>query len=230
MANRTKVLDLECIEDLSGIKGATPIIVLHGYGADCNDLYPIKRMIENHDQFDWYFFNGPIEVPIFPMMNGRAWFDFRFQEYQQALMSGQATKFFSEIIPEGLEDAVTGIKASMKELKSQRGYDQFILGGFSQGSMVSAFLTAKNPELVKKLYLLSSTLLSKDTFLESLSKIKQIPIYQTHGKQDPVLPYAGAVELKEILSQVDDYEFYDFNGGHELPLDVLTKLSEFLNR
>lgn len=228
--NRTKIGELECIEDLSNKKGATPIVVLHGYGASYDDLYPIKSYIQNHSDFDWYFFNGPIEVPIMPMMMGRAWFDFRFQEYQQALMSGQATKFFSEIIPDGIEEAVAMIEVALNELKTKNEYESFIVGGFSQGSMVSSFLTLKRPHLVKKLYLLSSTLLAKDNFYSGLSEMKSIPIYQSHGTADPVLPYQGAEELREVIQTVSQYEFHPFSGGHEIPPMVIQTLSEFINR
>ena len=54
-------------------------------------------------------------------------------------------------------------------------------------------------------------------------------IFQTHGLQDGVLPLQGAESLKAALQESGaEYQFVPFNGGHEIPMQVLSAAKAFL--
>lgn len=219
---RTTLKTLEVIQKKSSDAKGT-VVVLHGYGASYDDLFPIINFFKFADNYNWLFLNGPLKISMFPFGEGRAWFDFRFSEYQEALQTGTATKYFSEIVPEGIDEAVNQVEESISEFTKEK----VILGGFSQGSMVSLLLGLKRPEIIEKLYLLSSTMLAKERFL-NISEKFDFPILQTHGTADPVLPFQGALDLKDNLSMLKNYEFLEFSGGHELPMNVINKWGDFI--
>ena len=55
-----------------------------------------------------------------------------------------------------------------------------------------------------------------------------LPIMQSHGRNDPLLPFAAAVELRDLLRAAGcKVDWVEFNGQHELPpaaLDALGRL------
>ena len=108
------------------------------------------------------------------------------------------------------------------------------LSGFSQGSMMTCDLAFNYEVPAKALVLLSSTLVAKERLNSSLSrakakKAKKIPIFQSHGTGDPVLPLAMARKLKEILVEKEyKVDYHEFPGGHEIPPRILQSLIHFL--
>lgn len=205
------------------------IIVLHGYGASCNDLAPIGQMMDQSGHFHWYFLDAPLSVDIGYGMEGRAWFPIDMMGLQQALMKGSFRSFFADKIPDGFMEASEKVEALLKSLKEK--HSSLILGGFSQGSMISSEVAFKNPGLVDKLFILSGTFVSESHWRDLLSHGTSLPIFQSHGSVDPVLPVSEARRLKEFLEENDqNHEYHEFHGGHEIPLPVIQSLSAFLVR
>jgi phospholipase/carboxylesterase len=54
-------------------------------------------------------------------------------------------------------------------------------------------------------------------------------VVATHGRRDPVLPFAGAEALRDLLTEAGvDLTFVPHNGVHEIPqiaVDALSKLA-----
>ena len=86
-------------------------------------------------------------------------------------------------------------------------------------------------EKQKGLILFSATLIAKDLLMDSLEGKKPVPFFQSHGKQDPVLNFAESMKLFELL-KLNRFqgEFIPFDGAHEIPQIVVTKVSEYINR
>jgi phospholipase/carboxylesterase len=58
---------------------------------------------------------------------------------------------------------------------------------------------------------------------------KGLPVFQSHGTQDDLLPYVGAERLRDALNKSGlIVEWHSFRGGHEIPESVLRTLSVFL--
>ena len=70
----------------------------------------------------------------------------------------------------------------------------------------------------------------------SINSIKWIGVlgfwgFQSHGSSDPLLPHAAAQKLHQILSDAGlAGEWHGFQGGHEIPQNVLLQLNAFLER
>lgn len=205
------------------------VVMLHGYGASMQDLAPLYDYLDPNSKFDWYFLDGNISIDIGYGMTGKAWFHIDMYKLQMALSSGNFSDFFEQKRPQGLDEASSLVTNFLKQIYSNYT-EGIILGGFSQGSMLSLDITLKNPNLINKIFLLSSTLFDEANLLERLNLIKEVPIFQSHGISDPVLPYEMANKLKGILENgLSSYVFSSFNGGHEIPLAVIKDLKTFIH-
>ena len=52
---------------------------------------------------------------------------------------------------------------------------------------------------------------------------------QSHGRADPILPFAGGEYLRDLLREGGlDVEWHEFGGGHGIPDGVLDRLGPFV--
>lgn len=204
------------------------IFLFHGYGASMQDLYGLGQVIKTKEKYDWIFPNGPLSVPLGMHVEGRAWFPINMQDLEVAMMQG-TFRNFADKFPEEFKNVLPIAKTFVEAIA--KDYEEIIIGGFSQGSMVTSHITAMNIEKLKGLILYSGTLLGKDHLMDNLESTKPIPFFQSHGKQDPVLNYNEAMALFELLKLSRfQGEFVSFNGAHEIPMEVIVKTGEFLDR
>ncbi len=206
------------------------VVLLHGYGANMKDLAPLATLLPELKQYNWIFPDGPLKVEIGPHMYGKAWFPIDMELLNRAMMTGGFEHLFSDHYPEGMD-------ASSKILKSflEEHIDgELILGGFSQGSMMSCDLVFNAGVKVNSLLLLSSTLVARDRLensLQNFSGQETLPIFQSHGTGDPVLPLHMARKLKEVLTTHKlEVDYHEFPGGHEIPPRILQSLFQFLQK
>lgn len=201
------------------------IFIFHGYGASMNDLSGLAPYLDPDKKYDWYFPNGHLGVDIGMHMQGRAWFPINMEDLQKAMMQG-GHRTFADKNPEGLELALKISYEFIDEFSKK--YDEIIIGGFSQGSMVTSHLLNRFNNL-KGFICLSGTLLASDKLEESLKKSNPISFFQSHGKDDPVLEYKQAMDLFEFLKLMRlQGEFVSFDGGHEIPLNVIEKCKKYI--
>jgi phospholipase/carboxylesterase len=206
----------------------TAIILFHGYGASMNDLYGIGQYVKLETTADWFFPNGHLSLEMMGMMSARAWFPIDAKALEQAMMSGTFRDFQTLTSPE-FEVAVEKCKSFIGSLAEK--YDKVIVGGFSQGAMVSTHASLDISDKVDALLCLSGTLISKDKLISRLDSAKKFPFFQTHGKQDQVLSYDAGKNLFELLKLGGHQgEFVSFEGGHEIPADALSKMEHFINK
>ena len=106
-----------------------------------------------------------------------------------------------------------------------------MLGGFSQGSMLACDFALRDPRPLAGLALLSSTVICRSEWQKLAPSRAGLPVLQSHGKDDPILPFALAENERDLLRDAGlDVEFVAFNGGHGIPGGVLDALGRFLNR
>lgn len=202
------------------------IFMLHGYGADMMDLYPLAQEIDPIAH--WIFPNGVLEVPIGPFMTGRGWFQIDFPQFERAMRSGE----FSQSNPNGMTEARKKIVEFINAFEFDMS--EVVIGGFSQGAMLTTDLVLNTELQPRGLLLLSATLVKKNQWKEAIqaraSSNKQIPFFQSHGTHDPVLPYPLAEELHQILVEAGwKGDLETFRGGHEIPYTVIEGAQEFLS-
>jgi phospholipase/carboxylesterase len=108
---------------------------------------------------------------------------------------------------------------------------KLILGGFSQGAMLTTDVALRLEEAPGALVVLSGTVLIEDVWRTKAKARAGLPVFQSHGRQDPILPYRAAERLQELFVESGmQHEFVPFDGGHTIAPDALLKLGDFLAR
>jgi phospholipase/carboxylesterase len=199
------------------------VVLFHGYGADAQDLASLRSVYRLDESVDWFFPQGVLEVPVGPMMSGRAWFQIRVSDYQ-SLANSQVTD-----VPVNKDDALTLDRVSewLNELGHQ--YEQVFIGGFSQGAILTSHIFYRLRFCPKGLILFSGFLLHPSAF-PVLPKEQRPPFFQSHGQQDSVLAIGGAQKLFDKLKDLGlQGQWMPFQGGHEIPMAVIQASNKFLS-
>ncbi|RZA25801.1 MAG: esterase [Proteobacteria bacterium] len=228
-----RIADLDNLvtKNTSGQSPKRCVVLLHGFGANFEDLASLGEVLDPLGTFDWYFPNAPHEIPIAPGYVGRAWFPIDLQRLQLALMQGVPEPLANEV-PKGFSEASSSLDRMIKVLATE--YSSITVGGFSQGSMVATDFALSSSTEIDALLLLSSNMVARPRFQENLKNRLQkgktrFKIFQSHGDRDPTLPRLGADSLNQFwLNEGFNPEYTVFNGGHEIPYAVLEKLKTFL--
>lgn len=220
---KTANYDLEYVEENRGAKKL--VILLHGYGANMRDLFDLNHYLDFEENFDFIFPNGILSIDMGMHYDARAWFPINMQELERHMRMG-SFRDFSEVKPEGLNDSLNVLKTFITELFNQ--YDEIVLGGFSQGAMLTSLLIKEFDTKINKAIFFSGNLIAKDLLGDNYSHLSFI---QSHGELDQVLGINGAKLLYTDLSgKGASGEFYSFRGGHEIPMEVIEKTKEFLKK
>ena len=109
--------------------------------------------------------------------------------------------------------------------------EQTVIGGFSQGAMLATDTVLRSTRPFGALAILSGSLISHDEWLPLMGARRGLPVLQSHGRTDPVLPFELAERLcSELVAAGLPVEFVAFNGGHGIPGGVLEGLTRLVRR
>lgn len=204
------------------------VILLHGFGAPGGDLVPLGQFIDSPPRTCFLFPEAPLEMPGF--MGGRAWWLLDLEQLEADLSSGRP-RDRSDQVPEGSEKPREMILALIDELKQEHGVtpERILIGGFSQGSMVATDVVLRSEHDFAGLVVWSGTLLAKDEWVPMMAKRKGLPVVQSHGESDPLLPFEIAERLRDHFRESGMIvDWVRFAGAHEIPPDVLDRTSNLI--
>jgi phospholipase/carboxylesterase len=211
--------------------GTGPVVVLmHGYGAPGDDLVTLQRVLAVPPEIRFVFPEAALTPPELAAFGGRAWWPIDMMAMQQAAAQGRARDRMNSV-PAGLAEARAQLDALLDAVEREFAVsgEQIILGGFSQGSMLACDVVLRSSRPFAGLVLLSSTPLSVSEWQPLMAARKGLPVLQTHGTHDQILPQALAIEQRDMLSAAGlDVKWLSFPGGHELPSAVLEAVSAFI--
>lgn len=197
--------------------------MIHGYGANAPDLYPLAGVLTSPRIKNWYFPNGILDAPGVP--NGRAWFPLDVQALEKALQTGEFRDFSP--LPKGLEVAHERLCGFMEAAGLNPATT--LIGGFSQGAMLATHTSLKSKVDFLGLMILSGTMIAEELW-RSLIPQKKLSFFQSHGTSDPLLPYNRAEMLNQLMQENDWHgDFVSFRGGHEIPPNVVSQLQKFVH-
>lgn len=210
--------------------GNGPVVVLlHGYGAPGDDLVVLSDYLDVPAGTRFLFPEAPISIPL-GYGDARGWWIIDMARIQADRTAGRIRDMSNEI-PRGLIEARQKVAGLLDELPRKLNADpkQTILGGFSQGAMLSCDVLLRGDRPYAGLIQLSGTLLAKQEWSPLLRKRKGLPIFQSHGTHDEILPYVMAERLRdEFIHAGLRVEWLPFRGGHEIPEPVLKRLGQFV--
>lgn len=212
--------------------GSGPVVVLlHGFGAPGDDLVPLADALNVPAGTKFVFPEGPLSLSFGPG-EARAWWLIDMARIAQDRAAGRV-RDLSQDIPKGLAPMREKMRAFLTEIEQTFGADpkKTVLGGFSQGAMLSCDLMLHSDRPYAGLVLLSGNILAQPVWGPLLPKRKGLPVFQSHGVQDEILPYVGAERLRDALSEAGlAVEWHNFRGGHEIPRVVLQRLGPFITK
>lgn len=214
--------NIQCIE----INPPTPpkgtVILLHGLGADGNDLVPIISQLHLPSalQLRFLFPNAPLR-PV-TINNGYvmpAWYD---------IVSMQINEHADQ----------KGIAASVKQLnrlidaEEKKGIssDKIVLAGFSQGAVIALSTGLRSQKKLAGILALSGYLPYADQVLAEKSSINQkMPIFIAHGTQDTVVPiFLGHAAYAALEKQSYPVQWHPYTMGHSICDREILDISQWL--
>jgi phospholipase/carboxylesterase len=207
------------------------VVLLHGFGAPGDDLVALASVMNAPKGTRFVFPEAPISFSM-GFGESRAWWMIDMLHLQTMLMQGRFEELKREV-PDALERSREQLEKLLDGVQAKYGVagSRLVLGGFSQGAMLSLDLALRSDRPLAGLILFSGTIMCADDWKRRFSSRSGIPILQSHGRVDPVLPFTFAEELRDMLVNAGfDHTWAPFMGGHEIPPPVMAAAGEFLRR
>jgi phospholipase/carboxylesterase len=167
---------LAALERPAAGDAAGALVLLHGRGADEHDLYPLLDALDPERRLHGYTPRGPLSLPP----GGAHWY----------ALGG---------IPTPTPEHFSASFDALAEFLDALPYDRIVLGGFSQGCVMSyALALGKGRPRPAALLAMSGFIPRVDGFeLDLESPLPPIAI--VHGTYDPVIPVEFAREAHRRL-------------------------------
>lgn len=212
--------------------GPGPVVMLlHGFGAPGDDLVALWRMLDVPNETRFLFPAAPLSMNL-GFGESRAWWMLDMERLTQARAQGQWDTLTREI-PAGLQQAHDQIMKFLGEAKHHMNItpQHLVMGGFSQGAMLACDMVLRTNLSIAGLVFMSGSIISRDSWFSSIPHCKGLPVFQSHGTDDPLLSCAVAQQLRDaFIAGGLEVDWNEFRGGHEIPIQVLDQLSRFLRR
>jgi phospholipase/carboxylesterase len=211
-----------------GGNGPAAIMLLHGYGSNAEQWLPYADTIPFDASGRLLFPQGPLLVTRTDgVPAGRAWWKLDLAAHRRP---GKPGVDLSTADPAGLDRAAKMVRAAMVNEGSTPARP-FVLGGFSQGAMVSCQVAFATDTPLAALLILSGTTINLDGWKRGFAKRKALPIFMAHGRSDSILPFDLAEKLyQEFVAAGLNVTFVAFDGDHEIPGEVVVAIGEFLGK
>jgi phospholipase/carboxylesterase len=216
--------------DREGAGSGPVVVLLHGFGAPGDDLVSLWRTLRVPAGTRFVFPEAPLHLGM-KYGNGRAWWwlDLEARMRRQAL----GDKWEITDVPEGLDAAREKVDAFLDAVEStlHPPPGKVVLGGFSQGAMLSLDVALRSSRALAGLVLMSGTHLAAREWAARFERRRGLPVFMSHGQTDELLPYAVADRLAATLASNGlTVEWLPFRGGHGIPGNVVDGVSAFLQR
>ena len=190
------------------------IVLLHGWGADPNDLVPIAQFLRLTD-FEFQLPKAPFPHPYNPV--GRMWYDLP-EDY--SFMNNPEFHHQPDLTAsrQMLTDWLTDLPKS-----TGVGLDRTILAGFSQGGAMTLDVGISLP--LAGLLIMSGYLHAINPNAQPLPK----PTFIVHGRQDAVVPLQAAHQTQDYLTSVGfSPEYQALDMGHEINPTTMFLMQDFI--
>jgi phospholipase/carboxylesterase len=156
------------------------LVLLHGRGADENDLHPLLDLLDPERRLLGLTPGGPLHLPP----GGRHWYALG------GIPTPDPPSFFSTA--PRLAGFLDALPVPM---------DRVVLGGFSQGTVMSWAMTlAPDRPLPAAVVALSGFLPRVPGYPLDPARLAGIPVAVAHGTLDPVIPFRFGAEAAETLA------------------------------
>jgi phospholipase/carboxylesterase len=202
-------------------RGGVAVVLLHGWGARGDDLVGLARaLVRPRTRFF---------VPAAPLPEGtgRAWWHLDPADRPSHAWDDQGDANYKP------HRQVAAVRASVQTvlttIRSRYAPDVLVLGGFSQGAMVSYDVALAADPPVDRVVAMSGVMLADSLPGLRAPHPSRPSIFVSHGRKDAMLPFEAALKAKEMLERHGySVEWHPFDGVHEIPASVVQALGTFL--
>jgi phospholipase/carboxylesterase len=186
------------------------VFILHGRGADANDLVDIAPLIDSNYRFIFPNAAEPFE-PSPGFTFGYTWFEGWPAEHNSFVRS-------RELLSKFIDEAVARFPTPPGKI---------VLSGFSQGGMMSLDVGFRTHQKLAGIVVMSGALNEQDP--PPLSP--DIPVLMIHGTQDDMIPVLAARRARRMLEQHGVHpEYHEFAMGHYVTPESMAVVRDFLLR
>jgi phospholipase/carboxylesterase len=217
----------------SDARGPLTVVLMHGYGAPGDDLVAFAGGLEVPRGTTFIFPEAPSLVTsemVVSMGDARQWWPIDFLRLESLRRAGSVEAEINRE-PEGLaaaRDAVVGLLDAIERDLGTAG-DRIVLGGFSQGAMLATDVALRAKRPLAGLVVLSGTLITATEWVARMPERAGLHVFQSHGTEDPLLPFAIAERLEHALDAAGlRVSFRSFEGGHGIPPEIMRDLGAWL--
>lgn len=192
------------------------VILLHGLGASGDDLLPLApllaggvcRVVCPNAPMQGVTVNGGMVMP--------AWYDIigtDLSDRQDRAGVTQSTTLIEQLID--------------SEVQKGFSYNRIFIAGFSQGAAMSLHVGLHYPHTLAGIIALSGYLLFADQPVPTHNQ--SIPIFQGHGRYDPVvLPQWARASHELLQGHGFSITYREYNAMHTIPPEAVDDLNEWL--
>jgi phospholipase/carboxylesterase len=205
---------LEKIEKASGANPQNLIVWLHGLGADATDFLILTELLRLPSTL-FVFPNAPVRaVTINQGASMRAWYDIDKED----IFSGGSS--------EDLLQSVLQVEDLIADYTKNQNFQNIILGGFSQGGVVSMEAAYRNKQNLSKVAGFSCYF---NTNTRQTAPLKKPKILLSHGALDEIIPITYGKQAKDFFISKGfavDWRAYDI--AHTVSNEQIAVLNQFL--
>jgi phospholipase/carboxylesterase len=201
----------------SGGKAKRLVILLHGLGADGNDLIGLAPYWAPHmPDVEFLSPNAPFPCDMAPY--GYQWLSARDSSPEARLSGARAAA--------AILDAFITEELARRELSES----DLALVGFSQGCMMSLFVGPRREHPIAGIVGYSGRLIAPELLGAEIRA--RPPVLLVHGTDDPMVPYGSMMEAEAALKAADvSVETLTCPGiGHSIDGPGLQRGGQFLRR
>lgn len=189
------------------------VVMIHGRGADMNDLADLAPMLDPLQSFRFVFPNAPKPFEAYPGMSfGWTWFEGWPPEHESVVESRTTLlRFLGEVMARHPTPA-----------------GGLIMAGFSQGALM-ALDAGLRLDSVAGIIAMSGGLYEAD--LPDLRKHAGLPVLLAHGSLDDVVPVNYARRARHLLEEAGlEVDYAEYPMGHQVAAEEVAQMKEFLER
>lgn len=193
------------------------LLLLHGIGADENDLFALAPHLDER------FFVASARAPFVLPYGGFAWFELTIEPGAPVGVNVRQFEQSREMIFDFIEELVAAHDPDPGRI---------YLGGFSQGAMMTLSAVLRRPEKFAGAVAMSGRAMPEMLPAEGIPDgLQDFPVFVAHGLHDPVLPIENGRATRELLAGLPvDLEYREYPMAHEISPQSLQDAGRWLRR
>ncbi len=186
------------------------VVIMHGRGADANDLADLAPYIDGSPGYRFLFPNAPRAWEAAPGMTfGFTWFDGIPPEPR----SFDASR---DLVMRFIDEAV-------KKFPTPAG--KIVIGGFSQGAAMALDVGLRRDDVA------GIVAMSGALFEGALGELERHPVFIAHGTGDEMINVNMARRARRFLEERGlDVEYHEYPMGHQVVQEEIEVVRGFIRR